>query len=68
MADIEKVKAGLRVCRTGVPCDDCPYFAECPECHPDALVDDTLAVIEQQAQEIASLKTQLAEALAVRGW
>ena len=89
MADIEKVKAGLRACRTGVQCGGCPYLAECHACHSDTLGEDALAVIENLltenkliketcdglikqrddfAQEIASLKTQLAEALAVRGW
>ena len=47
MADIETIKAALRICLAGNPCAGCHYFKECyKENHTDILLEDTLKVIE----------------------
>ena len=77
MADIEKIKDGLRLCALA-DCDSCGYHAQCFD--PDnelsvPMINDALSGIVQLEKtindkdaEISSLKVQLAEALAVRGW
>ena len=54
MADIEKVKQGLRCCDT-TNCNDCPFKNEKDETYPlfckHVLNHDALSVIEQMEQE-----------------
>ena len=73
MADIEKVKQGLRCCDTGI-CNGCPFKNEKDETYPlfcqHVLNHDALSVIEEQQAEIERMKTNegAIENLCVSGW
>lgn len=58
MADIEKVKQGLKHHKSGcvIDCKECPYWS-IKDCHKP-LMKDALSVIEQMEQEIERLKAQ----------
>lgn len=69
MADIEKVKQGLRCCKSCLKshCEECPHNGEGDtfDCTAD-LANDALSVIEELQAEIERLQPKVAKWITVR--